>query len=115
MSIPSPCKYASIKELTILKKLEGDGQDIGGNIPAPSWQTIKTTFDKFRQSLKENGRRSTRSIPHEKQPQNMRQLRDAIVLVCESLEQHMIHRSFDAMVSHAKRCIRARGHAFSNE
>ena len=55
------------------------------------------------------------NVPHEQQPTNMRQLRDAIVLACESLNQQMIQRSFDAMVSRARRCIRARGHTFSDE
>ena len=36
-------------------------------------------------------------------------------MACESLEPLMIQRSFDAMVSRARRCIRARGHAFSDE
>jgi hypothetical protein len=55
------------------------------------------------------------NVPHDEQSQNLEELRNSIVTACRNLEQRMIHDSFDAMVSWARQCIRARGHAIPNE
>ena len=50
-------------------------------------------------------------MPHDGQPHNLRVLREAIVTACRNLEQQMIQNSFDCMISQARCCIRAGGHA----
>ena len=51
----------------------------------------------------------------DQQPRNLRQLREAIVSACESLDQEMIQNAFDGMISRAQRCIQAQGHVFPDE
>ena len=46
---------------------------------------------------------------------NLRELREAIATACRNLKQQMIHNSFDCMISRARRCIRAGGHAFTDK
>ena len=55
------------------------------------------------------------NVPHDQQPHSLEELRNSIMTACRNLEQPIIHDSFDAMVSRARQCIRARGHAFPNE
>jgi hypothetical protein len=43
------------------------------------------------------------------------ELREAIVTACPNLKQQMIQNSFDCMISRARHCIRAGGHAFTDE
>jgi hypothetical protein len=54
-------------------------------------------------------------VPDDQQAHNLRELREVIVTVCRNLEQQMIQNSFDCMISRARRCIRAGGHAFADE
>ena len=54
-------------------------------------------------------------VPHNEQLTNLGELREAIVAACRNLEQQMIQDAFDSMISRARRCILARGHAFPNE
>ena len=51
------------------------------------------------------------------QPRNLRQLREAIISACESLplDQQMIQKAFDDMISRAQRCIQAQRHALPGE
>jgi hypothetical protein len=47
---------------------------------------------------------------------NLRELREAIVTSCRrKLKQQMIQNSIDCMISRARRCIRAGGHASTDE
>ena len=55
------------------------------------------------------------NVPHDQQPHSLEKLRNSIMTACRNLEQRTIHDSFDAMVSRARQCIRARGHAFPDE
>jgi hypothetical protein len=54
-------------------------------------------------------------VPDDQQAHNLRELREVIVTVCRNLEQQIIQNSLDCMVSRARRCIRAGGHAFADE
>ncbi len=49
---------------------------------------------------------------HYQQPTNLRQLREAIISACETLDQQIIQNGFDGMVSRAHRCIRSQGGAY---
>ena len=55
------------------------------------------------------------NVPNDQQPHSLEELRNSIMPACRNLEQRTIHDSFDAMVSRARQCIRARGHAFPDE
>lgn len=55
------------------------------------------------------------NVPHEQQPRNLRQLRQAVILVCQSLDAQMVQNAFSGMVNRARRCIGVQGHAFSDE
>ena len=55
------------------------------------------------------------SVPHDQQPNNLRQLREAIIAECHNIDQQIIQRSFDSMVTRARLCIRAEGHQFPDE
>ena len=55
------------------------------------------------------------NVQHDQQPRNLRKLREAIISACESLDQGMIQNAFDGMISTARRCIQAQGHAFPDE
>ena len=55
------------------------------------------------------------NVPHEEQPRNLRELREAIVRACHNLEPMMIQNSFDCMLTRARNCILVGGNAFSNE
>jgi hypothetical protein len=57
------------------------------------------------------------NVPHEQQPRNLRQLRQAVILACQSLDAQMIQSAFSGMVNRARRCrcIGVQGHAFSDE
>jgi hypothetical protein len=46
---------------------------------------------------------------------NLRELRGAIVTECRNWKQQIIQNSFDCMISRARRCVRAGGHAFTDE
>ncbi len=54
-------------------------------------------------------------VEHDQQPTNLRQLREAVVPACETLDQQIIQNAFDGMVSRAHRCIRSLGGAFADE
>ena len=51
----------------------------------------------------------------DQQPNNLRQLREAIVMECNTMHQATIQRSFDAMVSRARLCINTDGQALADE
>lgn len=55
------------------------------------------------------------NVPHDQQPKNLEQLRAAIVTECRNIDHQIIQRSFDTMVTRARRCINAGGHAFQDE
>ena len=55
------------------------------------------------------------SVPHHQQPKNLRRLHEVIIAQCHNIDRAMIQRSFDNMVTRARLCIRAGGHAFPNE
>jgi hypothetical protein len=55
------------------------------------------------------------NVPHDEQLNNSRQLREAIVTECHNIDQQIIQRSFDCMVTQATRCMNARGHAFQDQ
>ena len=55
------------------------------------------------------------NVPLDQQPNNLRQLREAIVMECNTMDQATIQRSFDAMVSRARLCINAGEQAFADE
>ena len=55
------------------------------------------------------------NVPHDEQPHNLRELREAIVAACRNLDAQMIRNSFDCMLTRARKCILAAGHAFPNE
>ena len=55
------------------------------------------------------------NVPINDQPQNLRELREAIRRECGNLERQMIQRAFDGMVSRARHCIEVGGQAFPNE
>ena len=54
-------------------------------------------------------------MPHDEQPNNLRQLRKAIVTKRRKIDQQTMQRFFDCMVTRATRCINARGHAIKDE
>jgi hypothetical protein len=39
------------------------------------------------------------NVPHEQQPRNLRQLRQAVILACQSLDAQMIQSAFSGMVN----------------
>jgi hypothetical protein len=53
----------------------------------------------------------------QQQPRNLRQLRQAVILACQSrfIDAQMIQSVFSGMVNRARRCIGVQGHAFSDE
>jgi hypothetical protein len=55
------------------------------------------------------------NVPHEQQPRNLRQFRQAVILACFGLDAQMIQSAFSGMVNRARRCIGVQGHAFSDE
>jgi hypothetical protein len=55
------------------------------------------------------------NIPHEQQPRNLKQLRQAGILACQRLDAQIIQSAFSGMVNRARRCIGVQGHAFSDE
>ena len=55
------------------------------------------------------------NVSHEQQPRNLRQLRQAVILACQSLDAQIIQSAFSGMVNRARRCIGVQGHAFSDE
>ena len=54
-------------------------------------------------------------VPVDDQPKNLAQLREAIIAACHRVDRDMISRSFDAMLSHCRKCIENDGHTFQNE
>ena len=54
-------------------------------------------------------------VPHDQQPQNLGELREAIVRLCRNLNGHMIQRSFDGMLTRARKCGGAGRHEFADE
>ncbi len=52
------------------------------------------------------------NVEHDQQPTNLRQLREVIVSVRETLNQQIIQNALDGMVSRAHRCIRSQGGAY---
>ena len=44
------------------------------------------------------------SVRHDQQPNNVRQLHEAIIAVCSDINMQIIQRSFDSMVKHANTC-----------
>ena len=55
------------------------------------------------------------NVPVELQPQNLQQLRDAIIRACNGINRDMIANSFDGMLKRCRKCIAADGHIFENE
>ena len=57
------------------------------------------------------------SVPYDQQPNNLRQLGEAIIAdhECHNTDQLIIQRSFDSMVTRARLCIRAEGYPFPDE
>ena len=55
------------------------------------------------------------NVPTQQQPSNLGELRQAIIMASNNLEQDMIEKAFHCMLSRARRCVQVDGHAFSNE
>ena len=55
------------------------------------------------------------NVPTQQQPSNLGELQQAIIMACNNLEQDMIEKAFDCMLSRVRRCVQVDGHAFSNE
>ena len=54
-------------------------------------------------------------VSQDQQPQNLGELREAIVRSCRNLDGHMIQRSFNGMLTRARKCVDAGGHQFADE
>ncbi len=55
------------------------------------------------------------SVPHDQNPNNLRQLNSYEAILLNATIQQIIQRSFDSMVTLARRGIHAEGHAFPDE
>ena len=54
-------------------------------------------------------------VPHDQQPQNLMELREAIVRSCRNLDGQMIQKSFDCMLTRARTCVLAAGNELPDE
>jgi hypothetical protein len=98
--------------LNILKKLAQSCIILCGDWPWPPRSPDLAICDFF---LWGYLRQQIWNVPHEQQPRNLRQLRQAVILACQSLDAQMIQSAFSGMVNRARRCIGYQGHAFSDE
>ena len=55
------------------------------------------------------------NVPVNQQPQDLQELKQATVNACINLNREFVRRSFDRILSRARRCIASGGNSFPNE
>ncbi len=108
----APCHTSNATMRYLRGQFLGKVISLRGDIPWPPRSPDLTVCDFFLWGYLKH---KIWNVPHDQQPNNLRQLREAIIAECRNIDQQIIEQSFDSMVTRARLCIRAGGCQFPNE